>query len=103
MAPVPATNKALKRAGLKMADLNLIELNESFAVQALACIKELEIDVHKVNVNGGSLAIGHPMGCSGARITTTLVHEMLRSDAKYGLATTCAGMGQGSAIILERV
>jgi acetyl-CoA acetyltransferase family protein len=103
MAPVPATKKALRRAGLKIRDLDLIELNESFAAQALACIKELEIEEHKMNVNGGSLAIGHPMGCSGARITITLVHEMLRSSAKHGLAATCAGMGQGAAIVLERV
>ncbi|TKK67774.1 thiolase family protein [Ilyomonas limi] len=103
MAPVPATFKALHRAKLKMSDMDLIELNESFAAQALACIKELETDEQKVNVNGGSLAIGHPMGCSGARITTTLVHEMLRSNAKYGLATTCAGMGQGAALVLERI
>ena len=103
MAPVPATRKALHRAKLGIGDMDLIELNESFASQALACIKELGINESKLNVNGGSLAIGHPMGCSGARITTTLVHEMLRSSAKYGLATTCAGMGQGSALVLERV
>lgn len=103
MAPVPATRKALHRADLKITDINLVELNESFAAQTLACIKELEIDAIKVNVNGGSLAIGHPMGCSGARITTTLLHEMVRSGAKYGLATTCAGMGQGAAVILERM
>jgi len=103
MAPVPATRKALHRAKLNVRDIDLVELNESFAAQALACIKELEIDEQKVNVNGGSLAIGHPMGCSGARITTTLVHELLRSNAKYGLATTCAGMGQGAALVVERV
>lgn len=103
MAPVPATFKALQRAKLSMKDIDLVEINESFAAQALACIKELEVDSGKVNVNGGSLAIGHPMGCSGARITTTLVHEILRSNAKYGVATTCAGMGQGSALVLERV
>ncbi len=103
MAPVPASQKALRRAGLKTGDMDLIELNESFAAQALACMKELEIEESKMNVNGGSLAIGHPMGCSGARITTTLVYEMVRSIARYGLATTCAGMGQGAAIVLERV
>jgi 3-oxoadipyl-CoA thiolase len=103
MAPVPAFQKALRRAGLKTGDIDLIELNESFAAQALACIKELEIDTNKLNVNGGSLAIGHPMGCSGARITTTLVHQIQRSGAKYGLATTCAGMGQGSALVLEKI
>jgi len=103
MASIPATHKALQRAKLTMKDIDLIELNESFAAQALACIKELETDENKINVNGGSLAIGHPMGCSGARITTTLVHELLRSNTKYGLATTCAGMGQGAALVLERV
>jgi acetyl-CoA acetyltransferase family protein len=103
MAPVPASQKALRRAGLTIGDMDLIELNESFAAQALACMQELEIEERKMNVNGGSLAIGHPMGCSGARITTTLFHEMLRSNAKYGLATTCAGMGQGATIILEKV
>src|SRR4051812_11358028 len=103
MAPVPASQKALRRAGLQIGDMDLIELNESFASQALACMKELDIEEYKMNVNGGSLAIGHPMGCSAARITTTLVHEMLRSNAKYGLATTCAGMGQGAAIVLEKL
>ncbi len=103
MAPVPATRKALQRAKLKMGDIDLVELNESFAAQSLACIKELQIDHNKINVNGGSLAIGHPMGCSGARIVTTLLHQMRRSDVRYGLATTCAGMGQGAAIILEKM
>lgn len=103
MAPVPASRKALQRANLTIKDMDLIELNESFASQVLACVKELDINESKLNVNGGSLAIGHPMGCSGARITTTLVHELLRSNAKYGLATTCAGMGQGAAVVLEKM
>lgn len=103
MAPVPATHKALQRARLKITDINIVELNESFAAQALACMKELEINRDLMNVNGGSLAIGHPMGCSGARIATTLIHEMIRSNLRYGLATTCAGMGQGAAVVLEKV
>ncbi|WNJ16855.1 acetyl-CoA C-acyltransferase [Pontibacter sp. G13] len=104
IGPVPATRKALKRAGLTVQDLDLIELNEAFAVQALACMQDLELDPSIVNVNGGSIAIGHPLGCSGARILTTLVHELKRRpDAKYGLATMCVGVGQGSALIVERM
>ena len=104
MGPVPATQKALKRAGLSIKDLDLIELNEAFAAQAIACIKELEIDPNKVNVNGGSIAIGHPLGCSGTRITATLLHEMhRRKGSRYGLATMCVGVGQGAAVIYEKV
>lgn len=103
IGPVPATRKALDRAGLKIEDLGLIELNEAFASQSIACIKELGIDDSIVNVNGGSIAIGHPLGCSGARITTTLLHEMKRRKVKYGLATMCVGVGQGAAIIYENV
>jgi 3-oxoadipyl-CoA thiolase len=99
MGPVPATRKALLRAGLKVGDLDLIELNEAFASQAIACIHDLSLDLEKVNVNGGSIAIGHPLGCSGVRISTTLLHEMRRRKAKYGLATMCVGVGQGAAII----
>lgn len=101
MGPVPASQKALQRAGLSAADLGLIELNEAFASQSLACIKELGLDTAKVNVNGGAIAIGHPLGCSGVRISTTLLHEMSRQRTKYGLATMCVGVGQGAAVIYE--
>ena len=101
MGPVPASQKALQRAGLKVSDLGLVELNEAFASQSLACIKELDLDAAKVNVNGGSIAIGHPLGCSGVRISTTLLHEMNREKIKYGLATMCVGVGQGAAIVYE--
>ncbi|MEO5998687.1 MAG: acetyl-CoA C-acyltransferase, partial [Chitinophagaceae bacterium] len=97
IGPVPATQKALKRAGLKIGDIDLIELNEAFAVQAVACIRELGIDSKKLNVNGGSIAIGHPLGCSGARISVTLLHEMRRQKVRYGLACMCVGVGQGAA------
>jgi acetyl-CoA C-acetyltransferase len=103
IGPVPATKKALERAGLKIADLDVIELNEAFASQSIACIRDLELDIKKVNVNGGAIAIGHPLGCSGVRISTTLLHEMKRSVAKLGLATMCVGVGQGAAIIYENV
>ena len=99
MGPVPAVRKALQRAGLSVADLDLIELNEAFASQAIACIHDLGLDLEKVNVNGGAIAIGHPLGCSGVRISTTLLHEMKRRRSKYGLATMCVGVGQGAAII----
>ncbi len=100
--PVPATRKALDRAGLQMKDIGLVELNEAFAVQALAVMEDLDLDPDIVNVNGGAIAIGHPLGCSGARLMTTLVHEMrLRSDVKYGLVTLCVGVGQGEATIVE--
>jgi 3-oxoadipyl-CoA thiolase len=103
IGPVPASQKALQRAGLHTGDLGLIELNEAFASQSLACIRDLELDPEKVNVNGGSIAIGHPLGCSGARITTTLLHEMRRqNNIRYGLATMCVGVGQGAAIVVER-
>ena len=100
--PIPATRKALQRAGLQMQDIGLVELNEAFAVQALAVMEDLDLDPELVNVNGGAIAIGHPLGCSGARLATTLVHEMrLRGNVKYGLATLCVGVGQGEATILE--
>jgi len=100
--PIPATKKALQRAGLQIKDIGLVELNEAFAVQSLAVMEDLEIDPKIVNVNGGAIAIGHPLGCSGARLVTTLVHEMcLRGDVKYGLATLCVGVGQGEATIIE--
>ena len=101
MGPVPSSQKALQRAGLTVNDLNIIELNEAFASQSLACIKELNLDSSKVNVNGGSIAIGHPLGCSGVRISTTLLHEMNREKLKYGLATMCVGVGQGAAVVYE--
>ena len=104
IGPVPASQKAMKRAGISVNDLTNVELNEAFASQSLACLKELEIDPSIVNVNGGSIAIGHPLGCSGARITTTLLHEMMRNEkAKYGLSTMCIGVGQGLAMIVEKV
>lgn len=101
IGPVPATQKALKRAGLSINDIDLIELNEAFASQVLASIQELQIDRRKVNVNGGSIALGHPLGCSGVRLSTTLIHEMKRRGSKYGLATMCVGVGQGASIIFE--
>jgi len=103
VGPVPATRKALQRAGLKITDLDLIELNEAFASQSLACIRDLDINPEIVNVNGGAIAIGHPLGCSGARISATLLHEMQkRQNVKYGLATMCIGVGQGAAVIYEK-
>jgi acetyl-CoA acetyltransferase family protein len=101
IGPVPATQKALKRASLSIANMDLIELNEAFASQSLACIHDLGIDVKKVNVNGGAIALGHPLGCSGVRLSTTLVHEMKRRGNKYGLATMCVGVGQGASVIYE--
>ena len=103
VGPIPATQKALQRAGLKAADLGLVELNEAFAVQALVCQQELGLDPARVNVNGGSIAIGHPLGASGVRISTTLLHEMQRRDLRYALATMCVGVGQGAAIVYEKV
>jgi acetyl-CoA acyltransferase len=101
--PVPATKKALERAGMKLEDIDLIELNEAFAAQALACIRMLKMDEEKVNVRGGAIAIGHPLGASGARIATTLIHNMVDRGASTGLATMCIGVGQGIATIFERV
>lgn len=102
IGPVPATRKALERAGLAAEDLDLVELNEAFASQSIACIRDLGLDINKVNVNGGSIAIGHPLGCSGVRISATLLHEMKRNAARRGLATMCVGVGQGAAIIFEK-
>jgi acetyl-CoA acetyltransferase family protein len=106
LGPVPATRKALSRAGLTIADIRLIELNEAFAIQSLAVMKELDLSPEITNVNGGAVALGHPLGCSGARILTTLLHEMRRRAPTekrpfYGLATLCVGVGQGEATILE--
>ena len=101
--PVPATQKALRRGGLTLADVDLVELNEAFAAQALACIQMLDLDQEKVNVRGGAIAIGHPLGASGARIATTLIHSMFDKNANLGLATMCIGIGQGIATIFERI
>ena len=102
MGPVPATRKAITRAGLKIADLELIELNEAFASQSIACIRELGLDSGRVNLNGGAIALGHPLGCSGARILCTLIHELNRSKkCRFGLATMCVGVGQGAAMVVE--
>ena len=101
IGPVPATQKALKRAGLTVGDLGLVELNEAFASQSIACIQDLDLSPDIVNVNGGAIAIGHPLGASGTRISATLLHEMKKRGVKYGLATMCVGVGQGVAIIYE--
>jgi acetyl-CoA acetyltransferase family protein len=103
IGPVPASEKALARAGLTVGDLDLVELNEAFAAQSVACMRLLELDPDKVNVNGGAIAIGHPLGASGARILTTLVHELKRRNGRYGLATMCIGVGQGISTVIERV
>jgi acetyl-CoA C-acetyltransferase len=103
IGPVPATKKALKRAGLDIDDIDLVELNEAFASQSIACMRELDLSPDIVNVNGGAIAIGHPLGCSGTRISATLLHEMKRREnVKYGLATMCIGVGQGAAVIFEK-
>jgi len=103
IGPVPASLKALERAGLETDAVELVELNEAFAAQAVACVRLLGLDESIVNVNGGAIALGHPLGCSGARLVTTLLHEMGRRGARYGLATMCIGVGQGIASIWERV
>ena len=103
LGPIPATQKALKRAGLKIDQIDLIELNEAFAAQAIACIRELKLDPAKVNIYGGGIALGHPLGCTGAKLLTTLVHALHRTKASYGLVTMCIGVGQGIAMIVERV
>ncbi len=103
LGPIFATRKVLQRVGLSISDMDLIELNEAFASQTLQCARELEIDMEKLNVNGGAIALGHPLGCSGARIVTTLLHELERRNGRYGLATMCIGVGQGIATIIERV
>lgn len=103
IGPVTATKKALQRAGLTITDLDIIELNEAFASQSIACIRQLELDQNKVNVNGGAIALGHPLGCSGVRISATLLHEMKRRKARFGLAAMCVGVGQGAAVIYENL
>jgi acetyl-CoA C-acetyltransferase len=101
IGPVPATRKVLERAGLSLDDIGLVELNEAFASQSLACMRDLGLDPARVNVNGGAIALGHPLGCSGARISVTLLHEMKRRRVRYGLATMCIGVGQGAAVVYE--
>ena len=103
IGPVPATHKALQRAGLKLEDIDLIEINEAFAVQTLACIQLLKVDPEKVNVHGGAIAIGHPLGASGARLITTAMYQLQKTSGRYALCTMCIGVGQGIATILERV
>ena len=103
LGPIPATRKVLQRAGVTIRDMDLVELNEAFAVQVLQCVRELEIDEEKLNVNGGAIALGHPLGCSGARLVVTLLHELERRGGRYGLATMCIGVGQGIATIIERL
>ena len=103
IGPVPAIKRVLARAGLSLAQMDLVELNEAFAAQVLACLRELEIDPDRLNVNGGAIALGHPLGCTGARLTTSLVHEMRRRQSRYGLVTMCIGGGMGAAGIFERM
>jgi acetyl-CoA acetyltransferase family protein len=103
IGPIPATRKALERAGIGVADLDLIELNEAFASQSLVCIDELGLDPDRVNVNGGAIALGHPLGMSGGRLVTMLTHELRRTGGRYGLATMCIGVGQGIATVVERI
>jgi acetyl-CoA acyltransferase len=103
IGPVPAIRKALKLAGLSLDQIDLVELNEAFAAQALACLRELPIDPDRVNVNGGAIALGHPLGCTGAKLTTTLLYEMKRRNARYGMVTMCVGGGMGAAGIFERI
>jgi acetyl-CoA acetyltransferase family protein len=103
IGPIPATRKVLERTDLGTDDLDLVELNEAFASQAVACVRELGLDSERVNVNGGAIALGHPLGASGAKILTTLVHELRRRDGRFGLTTMCVGVGQGVSLIVERV
>jgi acetyl-CoA acyltransferase len=103
IGPVPAIRKVLKLAGLSLDDIGLVELNEAFAAQVLACLRELPIEPDRVNVNGGAIALGHPLGCTGAKLTTTLLHEMKRRSVRYGMVTMCVGGGMGAAGIFERM
>lgn len=103
LGPVEASRKALKRAGLKLSDIDVVEINEAFAVQVLACARELDLDPERVNANGGAIALGHPLGCSGARIIGTMMHQMKQQESRYGLATMCIGLGQGIATVWERI
>jgi acetyl-CoA acetyltransferase family protein len=101
IGPVPATRRALALAGVTIDDIDLVEINEAFAAQVLPCMRELGIPHERLNVNGGAIALGHPLGCSGARILTTLVHELRRRGGRYGVATMCIGVGQGLAMVVE--
>ena len=101
IGPVPATRKALERHGWSMEDIDIVELNEAFAAQSIPCMNELGLDPERVNVNGGAIALGHPVGCSGARIVVTLVHQMKRQEASRGMASMCIGVGQGITSLLE--
>src|SRR6267143_3942989 len=103
LGPIPASRKALARAGLRISDLDCVELNEAFASQVLACIHDLELDPERVNPNGGAIALGHALGASGARLIATLVHELVRRKARYGLATMCIGVGQGISTVVENL
>ncbi len=103
IGPVPAGRKLLERNSLTLADIDLVELNEAFASQALACLKELPIDPDRLNVNGGAIALGHPLGCTGAKLTATVLYEMKRRQARYGMVTMCVGGGMGAAGIFERM
>ena len=103
IGPIPATRKALARAGITAADLDLVEINEAFASQSVVCMDELGLDPARVNVNGGAIALGHPLGMSGGRLITMLVHELRRTGGRWGLATMCIGVGQGIATVVERI
>jgi acetyl-CoA acyltransferase len=103
IGPVPAIKKALKLAGLTLDQIDLIELNEAFAAQVIACLRELPMDAERLNVSGGAIALGHPLGCTGAKLTTTLLHELRRRNARYGLVSMCVGGGMGAAGIFERL
>jgi acetyl-CoA C-acetyltransferase len=102
IGPIPAVRKLLERTGLSVGDLDLVELNEAFASQSLAVVRELGLDEERVNVNGGAIALGHPLGMSGARLVVSLLHELRRREGRYGLATLCVGVGQGVAALFER-
>jgi acetyl-CoA acyltransferase len=102
VAPIFAIRKVLERAGMSIEDVDTVELNEAFAAQVIACLRELEIDPDRLNVNGGAIALGHPLGCTGAKLTATILHEMKRRGVRYGLVTMCVGGGMGAAGIFER-
>ena len=103
LGPIPATQKVLKRAGLSIGQIDLVELNEAFAAQAIACIRELKLDPARVNIYGGAIALGHPLGATGARVLTTLLYALRRTNSRYGLASMCIGVGQGISMIVERL
>jgi len=103
LGPIPAVRRVLDRAEISVRDVDLVEINEAFASQSVACVRELGLDEERVNVNGGAIALGHPLGASGARLMTMLVHELVRRGGRYGLATMCIGVGQGIATVVERI